>query len=397
MQHANVNYEKMIIRKVVRRIPVADSRSVLGWFLLSAFFITTVVFCFFVGRLYLQSKNVVENHLKGQRWSLPSTIYADAPVLYEGMPMKPQTLIQYLQRLNYERTQQPEVRIGQYSVQKDGIAFYKHTVYPEQLGDFPVLVKFRSSRIEKIVRLSGDEEVIAFELEPATISNLFGSDWEKRTLVRYKDIPQHLAQAVLAIEDRRFFQHGGLDPKGILRAIWNDLWRKRQLQGGSTITQQLTKNFYLTPERSVRRKVSEAMLSWVMERRLKKEEILELYLNEIYLGQRGAMNINGVQEASRLYFRKDVQHITVPEAALLAGMIQAPNAYNPYRHPKEAKDRRDTVLRAMKETGAIDQKEYEKFVASKVEVYPIDARINLAPYFGQVVKSQLLEKYEPES
>ncbi|HEY4492491.1 MAG TPA: penicillin-binding transpeptidase domain-containing protein, partial [Acidobacteriota bacterium] len=126
-------------------------------------------------------------------------------------------------------------------------------------------------------------------------------------------------------------------------------------------------------------------------------EILELYLNEIYLGQRGAMNINGVQEASRLYFRKDVQHITVPEAALLAGMIQAPNAYNPYRHPKEAKDRRDTVLRAMKETGAIDQKEYEKFVASKVEVYPIDARINLAPYFGQVVKSQLLEKYEPES
>ncbi len=168
------------------------------------------------------------------------------------------------------------------------------------------------------------------------------------------------------------------------------------MQGGSTITQQLVKNFYLTPERSLRRKISEAVMAYIMENRLNKEEILELYLNEIYLGQRGGMSINGVGEASRLFFRKDVRHINIPEAALLAGMIQAPNAYNPYRNSAEAKARRDTVLLAMKNTGSLTEPEFKKYVAVPITVYPFDTRINLAPYFGDVVKTQLLAKYNPD-
>jgi penicillin-binding protein 1B len=138
-------------------------------------------------------------------------------------------------------------------------------------------------------------------------------------------------------------------------------------------------------------------MAWIMERKLKKEQILELYLNEIYLGQRGSMSINGVGEASRLYFRKDVQHINVPESALLAGMIQAPNVYNPYRHPKEAKNRRDIVLRAMRDMRAITSAEYQAYVDTPVVVHSFDSRINLAPYFGDIVKSQLLEKYDQQS
>jgi penicillin-binding protein 1B len=137
-------------------------------------------------------------------------------------------------------------------------------------------------------------------------------------------------------------------------------------------------------------------MAYIMESKLKKDQILELYLNEIYLGQRGGMSINGVGEASRLFFRKDVRHIDVPEAALLAGMIQAPNAYNPYRNPAEAKSRRDTVLLAMKNTGVLSEQDYKKYSAAPLSVYPFDTRINLAPYFGDVVKSQLLAKYNPD-
>ncbi len=267
----------------------------------------------------------MENHLKSQRWALPSTIYADAPILYQGMPMKDARLVEYLERLNYQPQSNREVGTGEYHRGKSEIIFRKHALYDNGKAEAPILIRFRGAAIERIENLSDKEELPAYELEPIPISNLFGGEWEKRTLVKYADLPKHLTQAVLAIEDRRFFRHGGVDLKAVIRAIWNDLTNRKQLQGGSTITQQLVKNFYLTPERSIRRKANEAVMAWIMERRLKKEEIFELYLNEIYFGQRGAMSINGVGEASRLFFRKDVQYINVTESALLAGMIQAPN------------------------------------------------------------------------
>ncbi len=346
---------------------------------------------------YYTCKKIVDSHLDSQKWSLPSTIYADAPVVYQGMPLKAKWLAEYLQRLNYHKTEGTNVKTGEYAVLKDGISFQKHQVFARQTPTFPVLIRFEGSSVKKLENMTNGEELAAYELEPAAISNLFGSEWEKRTLVRYKDIPPYLIKAVIAIEDRRFYQHHGIDYFAIVRALWNDVFGNRQLmQGGSTITQQLVKNFYLTPERSLRRKISEAVMALIMESKLNKEQIVELYLNEIYLGQRGAMSINGVGEASRLLFRKDVRHIDVPESALLAGMIQAPNAYNPYRNPAEAKIRRDTVLLAMKNTEEIDQKEYQRYVAAPVTVYPFDTRINLAPYFGDVVKAQLLAKYNPD-
>jgi penicillin-binding protein 1B len=215
--------------------------------------------------------------------------------------------------------------------------------------------------------------------------------------VTYDQIPPHLIDAVLAIEDRRFFDHSGIDAIGIARALWENMRSGETLQGGSTITQQLAKNFFLTPERSLQRKINEALLALVIEDHQTKEEILELYLNEIYFGQRGAMSIHGIGEASRVFLRKEVQSINVQEAALLAGMIRAPNYYNPGRNPKRAKQRRDVVLKAMRDQESIEQDAYESFLKTPIPSYEVEARRSLAPYFGDVVKHQLLDKYESET
>jgi penicillin-binding protein 1B len=397
MKVGTVSYDTMGIRKIKKQVPTEPKRRTFPKILFALFLIVFFVTSAVVFRLYLDCRRTVEEHLKSQTWALPSTIYADAPILYEGMPMNPTRLVDYLERLDYQSLKTSDIGAGQFQVQDLDIRFRKHSLYDDSAPEPPILIHFARNSIEKILNLATGEDLPAYELEPIAISNLFGQEWEKRTLVKYKDLPKHLVDAVVAIEDRRFYEHGGVDLRAILRAVWNDLNEKNQLQGASTITQQLVKNFYLTPERSIRRKIREAIMAWIMESKLNKQQILELYLNEIYLGQRGAMSINGVGEASRLYFRKDVQRIDVPEAALLAGMIQAPNIYNPYRHPEEAKSRRDTVLKAMQETGAITSDELKQYSKTPVVVYPFDTRINLAPYFGSIVKTQLLEKYDQNS
>ena len=397
MDVRTVSYDKTMIRKVIRRIPVERRSSVITKVLLFVALFIVSSAGFYLYRLYSNSAAIVDNHLKSQRWALPSTIYSDAPFLYQGMPMQSARLVEYLERLNYQNVSSGSVGVGEYHRgKKNEVVFRKHSLFDSEKEEPSIAVRFSEGVVERINNVASGEELPAYELEPVPISNLFGTEWEKRTLVKYNELPEHLIRAVLSIEDRRFFKHGGVDSKGVLRAIWNDLTNRKQLQGGSTITQQLVKNFYLTPERSIRRKVNEAVMAWIMERRLKKEEILELYLNEIYLGQRGSMSINGVGEASRLFFRKDVRHITVPESALLAGMIQAPAVYNPYKNPEDAKKRRNVVLRSMTETGALTKDEFEKYSKQPVVVHSFDSRINLAPYFGSIVKMQLLEKYNQE-
>jgi len=314
-------------------------------------------FVFSVALLY-RSHRMIENHLEGNEHGLPSAIYSRIPSLHQGIPLNQQWLIRYLQRLDYQRTQTMP-GASQYAVEGNSITFRKSSLL-EKNQDFPVQIYFRNGAIDRVLNATTKEELPSYDLEAIPISSLVGSNWEKRLFVRQKELPPYLKEAVIAIEDRRFYQHFGIDPYAVVRALWNNVIRREKLQGASTITQQLVKNFYLTPERSIRRKVSEAFLALMLEWKLSKEQILELYLNEIYLGQRGAVSINGVGAASRLFFRKDVRNITLSEAALLAGMIQAPSAYNPYRNPKQAKSRRDTVLLAMKNIDAIDEAEYAK-------------------------------------
>ena len=241
-------------------------------------------------------------------------------------------------------------------------------------------------------------------LEPELVTYLFDEDREKRRRVRFEELPDHLVKAVLAIEDRRFFSHPGLDPIALAaRALRNLRSDSAIPYGGSTITQQLCKNFFLTQvdehgyrtaERSYRRKAQEALLAFVLERRATKQEILELYLNGVYLGQSGSFGINGVGEAARIYFRKDVANLTLPESALLAGMIQSPNPYNPFRHEKRATERRNEVMRAMQDAGFIDTATMEEALTAPLLVEPPSADTTDAPYFVDLVRQQLGQRYE---
>src|SRR5262249_48614139 len=237
----------------VLRVPKSPTKRALLWTFLFLVLIVLLVGAIAFTCLFYTSKKVLDAEINNQKWSLPSTIYADAPMIYEGMPAKAKWLAEYLQRMDYQKTESAELRPGEYAVTKDGLAFYKHQLFSTQSGVFPLEVKFDKNGIATLTNLRSNEEVPASELEPIPISNLFGAEWEKRTLVHIQDLPKCLPDAVVAIEDRRFYEHHGVDLRAIFRAVVNDALGRKQLQGGSTITQQLVKNFYLTPERSIKR------------------------------------------------------------------------------------------------------------------------------------------------
>ncbi len=372
-------------------------RAAPAWIQLAAGFAAIgTAFCVYFLFLYVKCFFIVEYHLHSNRWSIPATIYAQAPSLYPGLAWNPKDLTNYLERLDYHRYSSPdELRFGgEYLVDGSDVLFRNRKMFLTSPNTSVIRVKFGARNIESIWNRDTGEELTVCEMDPVPIKNLFDGDREKRTLVSYADLPPDLIRAVIAIEDRRFYSHQGVDPVAIVRALWSNITQNRISEGGSTITQQTAKNFYLTPERSLRRKMAEALMARILEIKLNKEQILEMYLNEIYLGQRGSVSINGVGEAARSYFRKDVQHIDVAEAALLAGMIQAPNLYNPYRHPEEAKKRRDVVLEAMMAMKLLTEKECQKYSNAALNVYAPDTRVNPAPYFSELVKTQLLENHD---
>ncbi len=244
-------------------------------------------------------------------------------------------------------------------------------------------VRVEFERRERIGKIRGDgAEIDSFTLEPEPLSQDASMKTAERPALVYEDLPPVLVKAVLAIEDRRFFEHSGVDAWGVVRAAlsWGDSGQDLK-QGGSTITQQLVKNTYLTPERTLRRKVNEAVLATALERRLSKQDILALYCNEIYLGQRGSVAVRGVGQAARVYFGKELNDLSLAEAATIAGMIQSPGRYAPDRQPERARARRNTVIEAMLRDGQITDKEAAAASAEPVAVVPADQRDATAPHF----------------
>ncbi len=211
----------------------------------------------------------------------------------------------------------------------------------------------------------------SYELEPLLITGLSeDANRTKRRLVTYDEIPPNLVQAVLAIEDRRFFEHGGVNYWRLLEAVFHDLTTGQKQQGGSTLTMQLARGFFLTPEKRIKRKMIEIVITFQLEHRFTKKQIFEMYANQINLGQRGSFSINGFGEASQAYFGKDVRQLDLAECALLAGIIQSPNRLNPFRHPDRAIERRNLVLDSMVETGAITKEQAEHARAEPLHLSP---------------------------
>jgi len=341
---------------------------------------------------YVKFSVMVDKRLKGERWMIPSRLYARPLLLHEGMLLAEPELLKILNGLKYEQKPDAPAQGGEFSVGENAVTLLARP--GADVAVEPVAIVFDKGHVKEIRGLRSKKRYPSQTLEPELITYLFDASREKRRNVRYEELPDQLVKAVLAIEDRRFFSHPGLDPLRIIGAALRNLRAESYLQGGSTITQQLVKNFFLTPERTIRRKVQEAFLAFVLERRASKQEILELYLNEIYLGQAGSFSINGMGEAARMYFHKDVANLTLPEAALLAGMIQSPNPYNPYRHKERATERRNMVLRAMREAGFIEEATAEAAMAQPLRAAPSTLDSAEAPYFVDLVGKQLAQRYE---
>jgi penicillin-binding protein 1B len=233
----------------------------------------------------------------------------------------------------------------------------------------------------------------SYELEPLLITGLSDANRAKRRLVTYDELPQNLVHAVVSIEDRRFFDHGGVDYYRILGALRNDLTPgHRWTEGGSTLTMQLARGFFLTPERSIKRKVIEIVITFQLEHRFSKKQIFQMYANEINLGQRGSFSIDGFGEAAEAYFGKDVRQLDLAQCALLAGLIQSPNRLSPFRHPDRAIDRRNLVLDTMVETGTITKEQAETAKQETLQLAPGSVDASEAPYFVDLVRDELVQK-----
>ncbi len=318
-------------------------------------------------------------------------LFARPMVVREGQSISARQLIDRLNDLGYaQRTQASSP--GEFAPVDDGIV-----LIPRTGGTGAVHVTFTPKSGSRVLRLEDAAGGVArpsLTLESPLITALVLDERAKRRNVPLASIPARMIQAVLAIEDRRFYEHPGLDPIGIIgAAVTNLRGTKQYTGGGSTITQQFMKNTLLTPEKTLRRKAQEAMLSLVLETRLSKDQILELYLNDVDLGQRGSFAIRGVAEASRLFFGKDVGNVSLAEAATIAGVIQAPSRHSPFRNPARAKDRRNVVLNAMAEAGYISADAALRSAREPLIVVQraLDAE---APYFVDYVSEQLQSRYE---
>ncbi len=310
-------------------------------------------------------------------------LYAAPPVLRPGVSVTALDLAGILGRLGY-REGRGSAGPGHFS-RSD--TTWDINVGSGAGGAGRITLSVSGGRITRL-RQNG-AEVQSVALPPELLASAGAGMGENIRPVRLADVPSVVRTAILATEDERFYEHGGLDPRGMLRALWTNVRRGRVVEGGSTITQQLVKSRLLTPERTYSRKLNEALLSTALEWRYSKDQILEAYLNEIYLGQSGGSAVRGIGAAARAYFGKEVHQLTLSEAALLAGMIRAPNSYSPASNPDRARDRRDVVLGRLRDLGKISEADYRRAKREPVKARTAPGSGLVAPYFVDYVRAEL--------
>jgi penicillin-binding protein 1B len=340
----------------------------------------------------------IDQRFSARRWSVPSKVFSDTTLLYPGQRINPVLLNEKLAALGYRQVSRQPAQKGELQVSPQAITIFLNdltTPWNKRKG-LPVRIAMTEGKIESILRTADGQAVPILELEPEEISLFFGSERERRQLVSIQEVPGHLIHAVLAAEDSRFYQHRGVDFRGILRALITNLRHGSIRQGGSTLTQQLAKNYFLTPARTLMRKLKEVLISLIIELNYEKEEILEIYLNEIYLGQKGTVAINGVGEASYFYFGKPVRELSRAEAATIAGLIKAPNHYTPYQDKERCLGRRNFVLTAMHNKGWLSKEALQADLKVPLKTVGFTVHGKKAPYFVDYLEQQLKTLYRPD-
>jgi penicillin-binding protein 1B len=355
-----------------------------------------------LGYYYYIFSERVDRLISGEIFTRSAGVYTAPKDLRVGANLSADELVKRLQRAGYvERAAQADDARGRYAVSGASVDIEpgQNAIVDGQRLFPRVRVTFgRAGKgVAALSDLDSKTKLERALIEPEQISFVTGSDRQKRRIIGFQDIPPHLVKAITVTEDRTFFEHYGINLRGIARALVRrydaDPSSPIARQGGSSITQQLVKNLLLSPEYSIRRKLAEAYMSIILETRLTKQEIFALYCNEAYLGQHGGFSINGFGQAAQVYFGKDVTGVTLPEAAFLAAIIRSPNRYNPYRNHPTATARRNQVLEQMAETGAITADEAARAKATELKVAPARGRLDNsdAPYFVDYVQTQLAD------
>jgi penicillin-binding protein 1B len=334
---------------------------------------------------------------EGRKWDFASKIYSDSYHLYVGVNLRFDDFTEKLRRLGYYETVGSPKTQGAYHINagEGSVDIFLHDFdFPtEKIKGYPVRISLQGNTVTRIEDLANKTEKFDLELEPEVVTGLYQRIWQERRVVKLGEVPPLLVKSILAIEDERFYSHVGVDPIGILRAMLVNLRHLSLQQGGSTLTQQLMKNFLLSDERTLSRKFPEAVMALIAERKYPKEVILENYLNEIYLGQRGSQGISGVWEAAQFYFSKPLSELTVGQTALLAGLIRAPNRLSPYRNAEAATKRRNVVLAKLLDDKIITQKQYDAALKEKLPQRALVKVTNEAPFYVDYLRRELEQNY----
>jgi penicillin-binding protein 1B len=361
-----------------------------------------------IGLLVLRPFWKLSSHFEEITFRQPSRLYAQPAELEVGKIYPPERVLGELRGEGYREETNPAATLapGRFRAAEDAVSVHLRSFYlPDgRKGGGLLDVRFgpgdsgtkagRGPRIASL-RLNGQPQPRAV-LDPPLLASYYGDDQLERRPVAYDDVAKDLIDAVVAAEDDSFFSHSGVSPAGILRALWVNLRGGQVRQGGSTLTQQVVKNIYLTRERKLARKVEEAVLAVMLEMRYSKREILTAYLNEIYLGRSGGVNVMGVGAASRAYFGKDASQLTLAEAATLAGIIPAPASYSPLTHPERARERRDWVLHRLQALGRVDTARLEQALATPVAVAPEPLTRRRAAYFADAMATEAAKRFKVE-
>jgi penicillin-binding protein 1B len=382
-------------RRAPRKFALSRRLRTLGLVLCAVGFAVGFATAVYVARL----DRIVVARFAGPHFRVPSRVFSAPAILYPGLNHQLVDLRGTFERLGYRRANETrDLPPGRF-VWRGGrvrihLRAFEHPSRPEPARD--VVLRLSRKTIEEIRELPRGREVGAVLLEPELIGAYYGPDREQRDLVTLDEVPDHLVDAILAVEDQRFQTHPGIDLKRIGGALLANLRAGSIRQGGSTLTQQLVKNFFLTPERTLKRKLQEAIMALLVELRYDKRAILTAYLNEIYLGQRGATAIHGVGEATRLYFGKNARDLSVAESALLAAIIQSPNGLSPYRDPERATQRRNLVLELMRSQERIGESTFNEARGASLQLASVTPEPGDARYFLDLLRRQLSESYDTE-
>lgn len=341
--------------------------------------------------------HIVQARFEGQRWAVPAKVYGRTLDLYPGASVTSKHLTQTLDGLGYRQVKHPD-QPGYYS------SYRRRFLLRTRAFHFPDIdrpsdyleVVIDGQGVISLKRAGNGDPIGHYRIEPRLIGSLTSTHGEDRILLKRDQLPALLVNALIAIEDRNFYQHIGIDPIAIGRALWANLVAKRVVQGGSTLTQQLVKNFFLSADRTLWRKFNEVLMALILDWRYDKDEILEAYANEIYLGQQGGKAIHGFALASRFYFNRPLQELDLSRLATLVTLVRGPSAYDPRRHPQQAEKRRDLVLQLMVDQGVISQQQATQASDTPLSVEQGDRRSSGSPAFMDLVKRQLRRDYREE-